>query len=240
MAAASRIVFELQRGASVSCVFLTDGARAVPPEVRNRESLAVLTTLGVASSDIHFIGTEIPIHDGTLVHHLDVALERLEHQMSGTELDVIYCLAWEGGHQDHDASHLIAAAFARRRGMLDRCWELALYRGSGVARSLFRVMSPLDPQEEWQLRRLTFGEGWKLSSLAWRYRSQRSSWLGLFPETFLKLAILRRELVRKVDPSRFRERPHRGPLFYERRFQFPHERFARAATPFVNDRFPPD
>lgn len=185
-----------------------------------------------------FIGSEIPIRDTILVDHLDLALERLDRAMKGIELDMIYCLAWEGGNQDHDASHLVAAAFAQRRGILDRCQELPLYTGSGTAGPFFRVLSPLAPLEEWELRRLTFREGLKYSLLVWRYRSQWKTWIGLFPEGFIKLAIMRRELLRKVAPSRFRQRPHRGPLFYERRFGFPHERFARAAAPFVDLHFP--
>jgi LmbE family N-acetylglucosaminyl deacetylase len=235
VAAASRIVFEVQRGTSVFCVFLTDGgAGKALPETRNRESTAVLTSLGVHANQIAFLGSEIPIRDGTLVEHLDLALEHLERRMNGIELDTIYCLAWEGGHQDHDASQLIAAAFARRRKMLDRLWEMPLYHGSGTVGPFFRVLSPVGERAEWEQRRLSFGEGVELSLLAWHYRSQRSSWIGLFPETFLKLAILRRELRRKVDPARFRERPHERLLMYEWRFRFPYERFARAAAGFVD------
>jgi LmbE family N-acetylglucosaminyl deacetylase len=238
MAANSRIVFELERGASVFCVFLTDGSANVAHEIRDRESSAVLTNLGVALNQIMFIGSEIPIGDGTLVHHLDLALERLERAMAGTELDTIYCLAWEGGNQDHDASHLIAAALAQRRNMFDRCWELPLYRRAGVSGPFFRVLSPLPPRQQWQRRRLTFRAGLRLSLLAWRYRSQWWTWVGLFPEAFLKLAIMRREVLRQVDPSRFRQRPHRGTLLYERRFRFPHERFASAAAGFIDLHFP--
>lgn len=234
MAAASRIVFEVQRGTCLFCVFLTDGSGGnALPENRNRESSAVLTSLGVPPTQIRFIGSELPIRDGSLVEHLDLALEHLERHMNGIELDTIYCLAWEGGHQDHDASQLVAAAFARRRKLLDRSWEMPLYHGSGTIGPLFRVLSPLGKRGEWKRRRLNFREGLKLSLLAWRYRSQRSSWIGLFPEAFLKLAILRREFLRKVNPSRFRERPHEHRLLYERRFRFPYERFARAAAGFV-------
>jgi LmbE family N-acetylglucosaminyl deacetylase len=235
VAAASRIVFEAKRGTSVYCVFLTDGAAGKAlPENRNAESAAVLTSLSVPANQIAFIGTDIPIRDGTLVEHLDVALDRLERGMNGIELDTIYCLAWEGGHQDHDASQLVAAAFARRREMLDRLWELPLYHGSGTVGPFFRVLSPLGKKNDWEHRRLSFREGLNLSLLAWAYRSQRSSWIGLFPEAFLKLFILRRELLRKVNPARFRERPHGRLLLYERRFRFPYERFVRAAAGFVD------
>ncbi|HEV8660734.1 MAG TPA: PIG-L family deacetylase, partial [Thermoanaerobaculia bacterium] len=128
MAAVSRIAFEADRGSLVHCVFLTDGtAGNASADIRNRESVAVLTHIGVDASRILFIGSEIPIRDGTLVDHLDLALQQFESRMKGIEVSSIYCLAREGGHQDHDASHLIAAAFAQRRGMIDRCCEMPLY-----------------------------------------------------------------------------------------------------------------
>lgn len=237
MAGVSRIVFERERGVSVWCLFLTDGGASNLHGIRDRESSAVLTSLGVASDQILFLGSQIPIRAGTLVHDLDLALERLEQAMKSTELDRIYCLAWEGGNQDHDASHLVAAAFARRRGMLDRCCELPLYRGWVTRGPFFRVFSPLAPRREWHRRRLTLREGMRFALLPWRYRSQRRSWAGLFPEAFLKLAILRREVFRNVDPARFRQRPHAGALLYERRGRFSYERFARAAAAFLDQHF---
>jgi hypothetical protein len=227
--AASRIGHELKRGAAVHCVYLTDGGA-----VRDRESHDVLTSLGVMEENIHRIGAEVPIRDGFLVQNLDAALANLEQRMRNVDVTDLYCLAWEGGHHDHDASHLLAAAFAKRRGRLDRCRELPFYRNWGP---LFRVMSPLDAARPWESRRITFGEGLKISLLAWKYRSQRKSWIGLFPEAFVKLALLRREQTRAVDVARFRRRPHEGRLHYERRFRVPYERFAEAAAPFIERHF---
>ena len=229
IAAASRIAYEVASGATVFCVFLTDGASKTPAVIRNAESVAVLTSLGVQPSNIAFIGSDIGIADGRLVEHLDRALTALDVRLRGVNVETIYCLAWEGGHQDHDASHLVALAFAKRRALLDRCFEVPLYRGWG---RLFRVLSPI-ARESWQRRRITFTSGLRFSMLAWKYPSQRFSWAGLFPETFLKLALFRRELVRRVDPSRVRTRPHPGWLLYERRFKFPYDRFAQAAAPFI-------
>ena len=235
VAAASRIQFELARGADVFCAFLTDGGTRVPPGSRNRESLAVLESLGVRADRIAFIGSDVPIADGTLVEHLDVALERLRERVRGIDIDTVFCLAWEGGHQDHDAGQLVAAAFAKERGVLDRCFELPLYNGRGVPGSLFRVLAPLPGA--WQHRRLSLSQSLRIAFLGWRYPSQRASWIGLFPEAFVKLALLRRESVRPVDPARFRSRPHPGPLFYERRFRFPYERFVRASSDFIGAHF---
>ena len=209
------------------CVFLTDGAaRGASPAIRNAESLTVLTLLGVSREHIHFISG---IPDGLLVRHLDTALSRLEEVMRKHDLFTVYGLAWEGGHQDHDASLLVAAAFALRRGAA--CWELPLYRGTFGGR-LFRVFSPRD-QRSWQRRTIGFRDGLGFAMLPRHYRSQRRSWAGLFPETFLRLGLFRRELMRRLDVPRLHTRPHAGPLLYERQFGFPHERFAEAAQPFI-------
>lgn len=182
-----------------------------------------------------FLGSEVPIPGGNLVRHLDIALTWLDEAMKGVPLEEIYCLAWEGGNQDHDASQLVAAAFARRRGMLDRCRELPLYR-AWIGR-LFRVFSPLNGSKGWQVRRVSLRDGLRLSVLPWRYRSQLFSWLGLFPEAFVKLAIMRREVMRPVNPSRFLSRPHAGPLFYERRRRYDYDQFAAGATSFIQAHF---
>ena len=235
MAAISRIELEA-RSSTIFCVYLTDGAGGnATATARNEESLDVLTRVGVIRSNVFFPGSEIPIADGQLVHHLDVALEHLEHRMTGVDVDAIYCLAWEGGHQDHDASQLVAAAFAKRRGRLEACIEVPLYRQ--LAGPFFRVLSPVRDGQPWTRRRLTLRDGIRYCTLTWRYRSQRRSWLGLLPGAILKLAFLRREDSRRVDISRYSRRPHAGPLFYEGRFRFPYETFERAAAPFIAERF---
>lgn len=229
VAAASRIAFEIGRGTEVFCVFLTDGGA---PQIRNEESIAALAQLGLPRSHVLFPGSEIAIPDGQLPLHLDKALEYLERAAAEIPVSAVYCLAWEGGHQDHDASHLVAVAFGRRRELLDHCFEIPMYRGAYGP--FFRVLSPWRRKEGWVTRRISMGEGLFFSRLAFRYRSQRRSWIGLFPETFLKLVILRRESIRAVDIARIQRPPHEGTLYYERRFRFPANRFAGAAQPFIN------
>lgn len=232
MAAASRILFERARGAAVHCSFLTDGRLSAPAEVRDRESVAALAELGVDASRIAFIGSAVPIADSTLIDHLATALRELEGLMGGLAFAAIYCLAWEGGHHDHDASHLVAAAFAARRGMLDRCFELPLYRSSRFP-PLFRVLAPRSSGTPWLRRRLPWGDAFRVARLVRRYPSQRRSWMGLFPELFVKQVVLRREVMRAVDLQRVRERPD-GQLLYESRFGCSWERFQAAAGAFLD------
>jgi len=225
---ATRITRERRAGRRVICAFLTDGAASVPSSVRDAESRSVLTRVGVDESDILFLGSQHDIPDGSLVEHLEAAFHILDRAVRERDIGEVVTLAWEGGHQDHDAAHLVAVAFAQKRGL--PCREFPLYRGNRYG-NLFRVLSPI--RDSGARTKLGLGEAFRASMLAWRYRSQRRTWAGLWAESFLKLVVLRREVLDEVDPKRLVEPPHARPLFYERRFHFPWERFAAAARPFI-------
>lgn len=225
---ATRIARERRAGRRVICAFLTDGAAKVPSAVRDAESRGVLARVGVDERDILFLGSEHDIPDGSLVEHLEAAFHVLDLAMRERNPGEVITLAWEGGHQDHDAAHLVAVAFAQKHGL--PCHEFPLYRGNRYG-NLFRVLSPI--RDSGERTKLGFSEAFRAAMLAWRYRSQRRTWIGLFGESFLKLVVLRREVLGEVDPRRLSEPPHARPLFYERRFHFPWERFAAAARPFI-------
>jgi LmbE family N-acetylglucosaminyl deacetylase len=225
---AARIARERKSGRRVICAYLTDGAAQVPSSVRDAESRVVLTHVGVDESDILFLGSRHDIPDGSLVEHLEAAFHLLERAVRDRDVGEVITLAWEGGHQDHDAAHLVAVAFAQKRGV--PCFEFPLYRGNRYG-NLFRVLSPI--RSTGSRTKLGFSEALRASMLAWQYRSQRKTWIGLFGESFLKLVVLRREVVDEIDPKRVVDPPHARPLFYERRFHFPWERFVAAARPFI-------
>jgi N-acetylglucosamine malate deacetylase 1 len=215
---ATRMLRARRDGDRVLCVYLTDGAMRVPAAVRNEESRRALARLGV--TDVFFA----TFPDGNLPEHALEALAFLESQAG--LVDEVYTLAWEGGHQDHDAAHLVALAFAERRGL--PCREMPLYNGHRSPRSLFRVMHPFG--DGWTRRPISLADGLRVVALLPLYQSQRKTWLGLLAETLLKLVIVRREFLRLADPRRTKTKPHGGLLFYERRFGYPYERFARATA----------
>jgi LmbE family N-acetylglucosaminyl deacetylase len=221
VAAAIRILRARRNGDRVICAFLTDGAIKVPASIRNEESRAALALLGV--TDLLFAS----FPDGNLPEHAGGALAFLESQVG--EVGEVCTLAWEGGHQDHDAAHVIALAFARRRGV--PCREVPLYNGRGTPRSFFRVLRPLG--EGWATARVHFSEALLVLSLVRFYKSQRKTWCGLLPEAMFELLIARRTHVRDADPRRLNEKPHSGDLFYERRFGYPYERFMRAMSTMI-------
>ena len=216
IAAASRIRFVRARGDHVACVYLTDGASRVASHVRDAESRRALGRLGV--DDVRFGD----IRDGELPAHLDRALASIENESCHEAVT----LAYEGGHQDHDAAFLVAAAFAKKRGI--RCYEVPLYNGYRIAGPFFRVTVPIG--DGWQWRAIPWREKFSNALLCRFYASQRSTWLALLPLILLRPA---REFIREADLRRAAARPHRGRLLYERRFHYPYERFAAFAQAFL-------
>lgn len=222
MAAASRIRHAIARGDRITCVYLTDGASRVSAAVRDEESRQALRFMSV--SDARFVGTREGIADGSLVEQLDRALALLDREIEA--VDEVVTLAWEGGHQDHDAAHLIAAVFARRRGV--PCFEVPLYTGYHTRGPFFRFGVPVG--DGWESRPIPRRELVSNAMLCRFYKSQRSTWLALMP---MMLASRPRELTRRADLTRAERRPHRGALLYERRFRYPYPRFASFAEPFL-------
>ena len=227
VAAAARMLEQRRRGDDIHCVYLTDGAAYASAAVRNRESTNALASIGV--TNIVFFSRP----DGALYEHVDASLAELEARFDGVTFDEVGCLAWEGGHHDHDASHLVALAFAARRKI--DAWEVPLYNGAGVPGALFRVMRPLGAG--WESRRLTFSDAVRIVMLARFYPSQRRTWLGLLPELLVRVLAMRRSFVRRALVSRAGRAPHGGRLYYERRFGCSREAFLRATAPFVAKHF---
>jgi LmbE family N-acetylglucosaminyl deacetylase len=231
----TRIAREVAGGSAVHCIYLTDGGARSRPEVRDRESQRALERLGIAAERISFLGSRHGIRDGELVGRLPEALELVESETRALRIRRLYCLAFEGGHQDHDASHLLAAALAARRGLLRRTWQHAVYTGRGAPGRLFRVLHPLPRRTRTLTRRLPAPLAWRHAWLVRHYPSQWRTWLGLFPELFLQRALLRRERLQPLDLTTLGDRPHPGPLLYERLFDFPYERFREASRAFVEE-----
>ena len=218
LAAASRMLLARRNGDRVICAYLTDGTFRAAAAVRNEESRRALARLDV--TDLLFA----TFRDGELPEHATEGLAFLESHVE--EAGEVWTLAWEGGHQDHDAAHMIALAFARRRGL--PCREVPLYNGQGTSGPLFRTMHPLG--DGWTTRRIGLREALRIVALARFYKSQRRTWLGLLPEAIVKLVFMRSEFVRDADPRRLASKPHDGLLYYERRFGYSWNRFTHATA----------
>ena len=221
------------RGLRVACVYFTDGAtpKATAAQ-RNLESLAVLERLGVARDDVHFAGQQLGIGDAQLPRHLQRAVHWLDTWIDGfANIDALHVTAWEGGHHDHDALHALAVTMAARRGLLARTWQYSLYQAAGLPGPLFRVLAPLPQNGPAQQRTIPWRARRDYLGHCLSYASQRGTWIGLFPFVLLHYLVRGTQSLQPVDPARLDQRPHAGPLYYEKRRFFTWDDMNRLVRP---------
>lgn len=239
---------ELRENARPVCVFLTSGAmpgRGGPAElalVRNAESLAVLCAAGCRSEDVRFVGHAAEIEDGSLYLRLPSAFDALSAALADLPMDRlrrICCPAWEGGHHDHDAVHLLALALAVRLGALNRVLQFPLYHGCSLPGPLFMPLSPIPENGVPVPILLSRAEALANWLHALHYRSQWRTWLGLLPPALVKAALRPTLALQSASLARVRQRPHAGRLFYERRFGVSYEHFREITGPFIDAHLPP-
>lgn len=234
--AAPWILEELESGADVGCIYLTDGGARIAPAIRDAESRSVLRSLGVAEDNVAFLDNDgARIADGTLAAR---SLDGLAMAASWIERNAwtssrIYGPSYEGGHPDHDAAHLIAAAIAKQLNALGDAWHFALYNAYRRAKPFFNVLRQLPSIAPSRRAQLSASRRLSLTFLCRRYPSQRRTWLGLLPGAFVERVLRGRESVVRFDLTRLNARPHEGELLYERLFGKTYDEFARDAAALV-------
>lgn len=214
-----KIMDEQRNGRRVFCAYLTDGAFEGKSSLRrNRESLAVLTKLGVQEEDIFFAGHTLAIPDGSLPDHLKIASEWIGNWLASYQMvTAIYLPAWEGGHHDHDALHAVGVIVAERAGLIEVVRQFPLYNGYKCGGPLFRVLLPLPMNGDLEVIKLPWANRLRFLRYCLSYPSQMITWLGLFPFALLHYVFYGTQVLQPVSRERIRHRPHSGSLYYERR-----------------------
>jgi LmbE family N-acetylglucosaminyl deacetylase len=219
------------RVGTVVCAYFTDGAAGGDPQRRDAESRDVLRRLGVAPQNVHCFGSAVGIPDGRLYEHLDTVAVHLAGVIDAQPTSaLVHVLAWEGGHPDHDGLHAVAASLMQARGRLAQLRQFSLYHGFRCIGPFFRVLSPLaqnGPAERW---RIGIVDRFRQLRHCLRYSSQRKTWIGLFPFVALRILLRGRQSLQHVDITRLDQRPHEGPLYYERRGFLAYERMREAVA----------
>lgn len=221
-------------GRRVAVAYLTDGGfGGQATDRRERESLRVLGRLGVDSRDVAFLGRSHAWPDGALHTRLDEACEGLGAWMDGLgAIGTVVVPAWEGGHQDHDATHLAAVAAAARRGIED-LWQIPLYTGAGLPGPFFRVLHTLPQNGPVEVYRASWSERLRALGLCLAYGSQWKTWVGLMPFLALHLVTAGTFPRQRIQWMRLREAPHAGAPLYERRAFLAYLDFRTAADRFM-------
>ncbi|WP_187308475.1 PIG-L deacetylase family protein [Lysobacter antibioticus] len=225
----------ISEGRKVEAVWLTDGGWGGQDTVRRRaESIAVLSSLGLDPVSMHFCGEEWQVPDGELHLRLHEVVPRLLERLgrAGVGGEVLMP-AWEGGHHDHDASHLAGIRLAQARGA--RMSQYSLYHGQGLSGPWFRVLSPLPANGVVETLPTTLGERLHCAALCLRYRSQWKSFVGLLPFYLWRMRRADAFWRQPVDPRRTAQRPHEDPMLYERRGGPQWADFATATAAYRQD-----
>ncbi len=233
-----KIVDERLDGRRVLCAYLTDGGfGGCSPLRRNRESLSVLSRLGVLERDIYFAGMALSIPDGRLPEFLEVAENWIREWLSGFATpSTIYVPAWEGGHQDHDALHAVLASIAEDIGFLDCVRQFPLYNGYGCVGPLFRVFFPLSLNGAIEKTAIPWKNRIQFLRYCLSYPSQAKTLIGLLPFVVLHYFISGVQILQPVTQGRFQLRPHEGKLYYEKRGYFTWEKMADCLTNWRRDK----
>ena len=215
-------------------VYLTDGNRNLSA-IREKESLKALSSLGVVIGDVHFLGRSSDNPDGELHLIMRIAYDAMIRTLGSLAGDVLYvkCLAWEGGHHDHDAAHAIALAVANNLLPKAEIMQFPLYQGKKLPGSLFYVHHPL--VENGPVSRVRSTRTIRAILMSLGYPSQWKTWMGLTPFFALKLLLRRGFTEQSVSISRLSQRPHSGALLYERRFGVPYETIALQVRKFLEE-----
>ena len=208
----------LQRAARrgpVRCIYLTDGGFGGQDVARREaESRSVLAGLGV--HDLRFLGREAGIGDGSLHAGLPHLRSALPAAFDGlpTPLE-IYAPAWEGGHQDHDAAHLVGVWIAQRLGA--GLYQFPLYTGDGLPGPLFRMLAALPGNGPAEHVRVPIAERLACLRRMLGYRSQWKTLVGLLPMYTLALMAPRAFPRQRVATAAYVPPQHAATPLYERR-----------------------
>lgn len=214
-----QILNERLAGRQVLCAYLTDGASAtVPASTRNEESLRVLGSLGIPPDGVIFAGEFLGIGDAKLPYHmLSVANWMQDTLLAYPGIDAIYFPAWEGGHHDHDALHAVAAHVSHQNGLGGSLRQFSLYNGKNCPGPFFSVLKPLPANGPSTKSVISMRNRLRFLRYCLAYPSQRVTWIGLLPFVLTHYLFKGLQELQAVSLQRLDERPHAGPLYYEKR-----------------------
>lgn len=133
---------------------------------------------------------------------------------------------------DHDMCAMMTTLLAARRGV--EVDQISLYNGKGLPGPFFHGCAPL-PENGPVTRVPSTTTEWNSWMNAVRFfPSQTKTWLGLWPAMFWTFATKGGFGYQTLQAGRIGERPHHGPLFYERMFRTPYADVRAAADVFLD------
>jgi LmbE family N-acetylglucosaminyl deacetylase len=232
LCAAPIIASRKTSGRPVRIVFMTDGAAGrASSDQRDAESRSALRNLGIREDEIVFLGSRKRFPDGALYQVLPEAAGALRSAVEAIEaVGEIFTLAYEGGHQDHDATHATTVSLARDLGLLHETRQIPFYRAASGAVLPVAVWAPLPENGPVTWSPTTRAMRLRTAALTRKYPSQWRVIVGLGPLLAAASAVRPGVPLQPVSLDRLKERPTTEPLFYERRGEVEFADVARAIS----------
>jgi hypothetical protein len=140
--------------------------------------------------------------------------------------------AWEGGHHDHDAAHLLGLAVANTFGLIDSSRQFPLYR-SPSSRFLMTFAKPLPANGKAELTPIPIAKRLTYLRLLGNYRSQARVMFKLFPHIAYDYARYGVQRLQPVSLARASKEPNTAPMLYETWKLYSYAQFRRYADPFI-------
>jgi LmbE family N-acetylglucosaminyl deacetylase len=229
------LIEEVARGHRIMCVYTTDGAAyGENPERRHAESVEALRTIGIDQACIVPIGMRLGVRDGASHRAILPLWHALVEATSGAAITRIVTLAWDGGHADHDAAHLLGVAL----GQVMNCHvdEFPVYHRFRTIGPLFWCMSLLPGPGDITHHPVSLFDAIRWLAASRHYKTQRRTFAALLGFCVPQILFRRRLLIRRVPRERdYLTKPHGGELLYERRFKVPHREFTTVTANFINE-----
>ena len=206
----------VREGRAQRFFYLADYRDAALGQRRLAETRAFLAAQGVDPAAVEPISLGTGVFDGGLHRAVATLFEKVAAAARQAPVEAIVVPAWEGGHMDHDTCAYLATRLAPLIGD-PPIRQFSLYNGPGLPGPLLHGSAPL--RENGPVERV------RLSPAAWlrwmaavrHFPSQLYAWSGIWPAMFWTMA--RRGFGwQRLTAARVGERPHAGPLFYERMF----------------------
>ena len=213
-------------------VYLADYETPALATRRRNETRAFMVHLGLNPD--HVIHLQTGVVDGRLRQDLPRVFDAVQasiEQLGHVERLVVP--AWEGGHPDHEACAQMAVALQRRSLPAATIEQFSLYHGKGLAGPLFRACDPITENGPVVRVGLSAKQWLDYAASIRFFGSQARTWAGLWPSMFLTFALRGGFGYQNLNPERIHERPHSGPLLYERMYGVSYDEVRRAGDVFL-------
>jgi hypothetical protein len=224
-----------EKGCQVKFVFLTKDLKI--EEERRNESRRYLQSLGVLSADMHFLSSETEVPVGRLPDNILPVFTALKGELerSSLSLSLIVSTAYEGGHQDHDATYVIAEKLLEHHPSA-RHFVYYTYSARDLPRPWFRVNAPIRDQvcALEALARGWLGAAYDVFQAFRFFPSQTKTWMGLGGVYLICFWRDFSQALYETQRGLIRSRPHSGDLLYERRFGYSYETFHKHVLSFLD------